>query len=225
MKSMFYDATAFNADISGWDVSQVTSMNGMFQNATSFNADISGWNVGKVTDMSYMFASATSFNADISGWNVGKVTNMNYMFYDATAFTRNLIKWDVGKVMYMGCMFFNATAFTRDLSKWDVRTNPTHDNFGFNDLTRIPLWGQWPLLNASLSNLTLSSDPNSSSSPIVLLPVSSLPQQAFNKGTRSYTASVVNTLSSIIITPTATDTSSSEVTIVMNERKGNYKNE
>jgi surface protein len=49
-------------------------MYGMFQDATGFNADIRGWNVSNVTDMSYMFLGALSFNVDISHWPLGYET-------------------------------------------------------------------------------------------------------------------------------------------------------
>jgi surface protein len=37
----------------GWDTSAVTDMSGLFQMLQSFNADISAWNVGQVTRMDY----------------------------------------------------------------------------------------------------------------------------------------------------------------------------
>jgi len=49
MMSLFMN-TDFNQDISGWDVSSVTNMNGTFQNAYAFNQDISGWDVSSVTN-------------------------------------------------------------------------------------------------------------------------------------------------------------------------------
>ncbi|WP_375152656.1 BspA family leucine-rich repeat surface protein [Enterococcus mundtii] len=45
-----------NLDVSQWDTSQVTSMNGMFQNSRELKElDVSNWNTSKVTSMSLMF--------------------------------------------------------------------------------------------------------------------------------------------------------------------------
>ena len=45
----------FNDDISGWDVSNVTHMQGMFWFAQAFNQDIGRWNVSKVKVIGDMF--------------------------------------------------------------------------------------------------------------------------------------------------------------------------
>ena len=120
MYRMFYGASSFNGNISGWDVSNVTNMTQMFYNASSFNQDISGWNVSNVTGMSYMFYNASSFNQDISGWDVSNVTSMSNMFRGATAFNQDISPWNVSKVTSMSYMFNNAAAFNRNLSSWDV---------------------------------------------------------------------------------------------------------
>jgi len=46
---MFNTATKFNGDVSNWDVSSVTTMDGMFLGATNFDSKMCKWNLdGKV---------------------------------------------------------------------------------------------------------------------------------------------------------------------------------
>merc|ERR1712037_178435 len=62
----------------------------MFSRASAFNQDLSKWDVSAVTVMSYMFSSASAFNHDLSNWDVSAVTDMRHMFYGASAFKREL---------------------------------------------------------------------------------------------------------------------------------------
>ncbi len=93
MSSVFANNTAFNGDVSGWDVSTVTTMYKMFEGASVFNGDVSGWDVSSVTTMYKMFHSAVVFNRDISGWDVSTVMNTVIMFGNATAFVQDLEEW------------------------------------------------------------------------------------------------------------------------------------
>ena len=52
----------------------------MFRFASAFNGDISTWNVSTVSDMWHLFESATSFEGNLSNWNVSSVVNMEAMF-------------------------------------------------------------------------------------------------------------------------------------------------
>ena len=61
MWTMFWNTSAFNQDISGWDVSNVTGMRGMFQSAAQFNQDLSGWDVSNVTDCELFSSSADNW--------------------------------------------------------------------------------------------------------------------------------------------------------------------
>ena len=77
------DAHAFNGDISGWNVSQVTSLLNTFGGAHSFNGDVSSWDVSNVEELSWTFHDAKSFNGDLSNWNTSSATEMIFLFYGA----------------------------------------------------------------------------------------------------------------------------------------------
>jgi surface protein len=149
MYSMFYGATSFNQDISGWDVSNVTNMSNMFNDATSFNGDVSSWNVSNVTSMSAMFRNATSFNGDVSSWNVSKVTNMSSMFRNATSFNGDNSNWNVSNVTSMSLMFYGAKSFNQDISSWNV-SNVTSMRYMFNGATSF----NGDISNWDVSNVT-----------------------------------------------------------------------
>ena len=72
MYSTFMQATRFNQDISGWDVSHVTDFYSTFFNASAFNQDLGGWDVGSATRMSNMFSgsnmSQTNIDKTLEGW-------------------------------------------------------------------------------------------------------------------------------------------------------------
>ena len=125
MDNAFKDKASFNEDISGWDVSNVTSMQWMFAGDAytawhTFNQDISNWDVSKVTDMRNMFLDNPAFNQNIGSWDVSNVTNMNYMFLNAAAFNQDIGSWNTGNVTTMAYMFWAASAFNQDIGSWDV---------------------------------------------------------------------------------------------------------
>lgn len=60
---MFSGATAFNQDISGWDVSSVTNMYQMFEGATAFNQDLSQWCVPLISSLPNSFATGSALIA------------------------------------------------------------------------------------------------------------------------------------------------------------------
>ena len=174
MSSMFYNATAFDSDISnwdvgnvtnmsklfgrcfkfdsdisGWDVGNVTSMTSMFEMASVFNSDISNWNVGKVTDMAYMLCCTFQFKSDLSGWTVDNVTNMSTMFNDSRKFNSDIGGWNVSNVTNMFQMFKNAGVFNQDLSGWCVDELDEQYRFSFktampDDHSYDPVWGTCP---------------------------------------------------------------------------------
>merc|ERR1719398_49947 len=84
------DGSAFNQDLSSWDVSAVTNSNHMFSGASSFNQDLSSWDVSAATGMTLMFYGALAFNQDLSAWDVSAVTDMTGMFKGAKSFDQKL---------------------------------------------------------------------------------------------------------------------------------------
>ena len=118
-------------DISSWNTSAVTDMNGLFSGANAFNQDIGSWNTSSVTSMEYMFYDASSFNQDVSSWDTSSVTSMAEMFSRADVFNQSLnttttpSAWNTSAVTDMSNMFSGANAFNGDISGWDTSSVTT----------------------------------------------------------------------------------------------------
>ena len=118
---MFYSASSFNKPLTNLvNTSGVPNctMSNMFQNATEFNQDIGGWNVSNVTSMAAMFQSATAFNngnsSTIGSWSAPYCTDFTNMFYLASSFNKpltNLVNTSGVPNCTMLNMFRDATAF------------------------------------------------------------------------------------------------------------------
>lgn len=115
MKSMF---ASIQADLSYWDVSNVTDMSNMFS-ATYVDVNISNWNVSNVTNMFRMF-NGSDFNYNINEWDVSNVTNMGGMFSENAVFNQPLDNWDTSNVVWMDYMFQKAESFNQNINEWDV---------------------------------------------------------------------------------------------------------
>jgi len=90
---MFSEATSFNSNMNGWDVSMVQDMTSMFDSAISFNSDISSWDTSNVISMKRMFSNASAFNVDLSSWDVSSVASLTHMFDGAKSFNQSLCAW------------------------------------------------------------------------------------------------------------------------------------
>ena len=110
----FKNCSSFSANLSTWDVSNVTSFNSAFLifggGATAPSPPVSGlgsWDMSSVTNINGMLRAQTNYNEDLSSWNVSNVTNMANTFFDSTSFDQNLSSWDIANVI-------NFTNFSRD---------------------------------------------------------------------------------------------------------------
>jgi len=173
MSELFNGKTAFNQDISNWDVSNVNNMNGMFRNAESFNQPIDIWNVSNVTQMKEMFNGANSFNQPIGSWNVSKVNSMEAMFSGGTTkdyynsfrikdqilgsnFNQDIGSWNVSNVKNMDLMFAMASSFNQDISNWDVHNVTTMSSMFFRASSFNQDLSSWDVTNVKYTFLSNS---------------------------------------------------------------------
>ena len=56
--------SAFNQDISGWDVSNVKKVNGLFRGAKAFNQDISSWKLNESIKFSKTIFQDATFDIE-----------------------------------------------------------------------------------------------------------------------------------------------------------------
>jgi len=119
----------FNTDLSCWNVSSVTRMEGMFDSASAFNNNISSWDVSSVTNMWNMFYSASAFNNNITSWDVSSVKDMTRMFEGATKFNSDVSDWDVSSVNWLDRMFNGASEFNQQMCDWKIIDNQLSNMF------------------------------------------------------------------------------------------------
>jgi surface protein len=213
MSELFYNATTFNADISSWDTSKVTTMYRMFANTTVFNnygsEDIRYWNTSIVTNMNSMFSGTFAFNQPIGSWNTPKVTDMGQMFMYAKAFNQNIGSWDTSKVTNMNFMFYDATAFNNNgspnIGYWDTSnvinmnnmftfSSAFNQNIGNWNTSKVTNMGAM-FYNATAFNNGGSSDiGNWNTSKVITMEVMFFGANKFNQNIGSWNTALVTSM-------------------------------
>ena len=121
---MFYYCRSLKTlDLSGFDTSNVTDMDGMFACCESLTTlDVSGFDTSNVTDMSHMFSSCASLTTlDVSDFDTSNVTDMSHMFGCSSLGSLNVSNFDTGNVTDMDGMFAGCESLTAlDVSDFDT---------------------------------------------------------------------------------------------------------
>ena len=115
--------SAFNGDISSWDMSNITNVDSMFMGNVNFDGDLSNWNTAKVQTFIRMFNGATTFNQDLGSWSLAKATNLTDMLSNSglscANFDATLIGWATGGTAPQNIPF-GATGLSYDATNPDV---------------------------------------------------------------------------------------------------------
>ena len=137
--SSFLASTAFNSDISGWDLQSCIYANGLFAGTPFNHPSISNLNLHNITHITSMFQGCTAFNQDIDtkvvgtgadaylAWDTANVNDMHACFNGATSFNYSIGKWKIDLTSLRGLASFfayvgnNVTGgYTHDLLTKDV---------------------------------------------------------------------------------------------------------
>ena len=135
MSDMFYYCESLtNLDLSGFNTSNVISMDSMFSYCSSLtNLDLSGFNTSNIISMGGMFIYCSSLTSlDLSSFNTSKVTDMGFMFYNCRALTNlNLSSFNTSNVTNMREMFCFCTKIQTQINI--MNTGTTSYSYMFNN--------------------------------------------------------------------------------------------
>jgi len=98
---MFRGCTNYTGgNLTGWDVSNITTFEGVFLFCPNFDANVSNWDVTGVSSTNDFlnFFRGTKFSGDISNWNVSNVFKIELFAHNDTFFVSNISNWNVSNV-------------------------------------------------------------------------------------------------------------------------------
>ena len=137
MREMFRGCDALTSlDVSNWDTSSVTTMSSMFYGCKMLpSLNLSGWNTSNVTDMASMFYNCYKLSSlDLSGFDTVRVTNMSNMFYSCHTLTSlDLSGWNTHNVTTMQHMFHSCASLpSLNVSHFDTSAVTDMSNMFYN---------------------------------------------------------------------------------------------
>lgn len=103
-------------DVTGWDLSNTTSLNGIFYNSQGLKniIGLDTWDTSNITDISSMFSWCCALeNVDITNFDTSNVTTISYLLYHSESITTlDLSTLDLDNVSNTNYMFENADSLT-----------------------------------------------------------------------------------------------------------------
>lgn len=138
--------TADPIDLSGFNTSKVTNMQGMFSGSHFPFIDIRHFDTSNVTNMESMFADLHKVTSlDLSGLNVKKVNNIRNIFFsnsNSKLQSLSLAGWELDSIISMGGLFNNLSELTslnlNDFTTKNV-TDMSYMFFGTKKLANLDL--------------------------------------------------------------------------------------
>ena len=101
LSGVFESSKMETIDVSEWDISNVTAINGAFSNCENLKSiDIKNWNTSNVDNMNGLFYGCNSIiSLDLSGWLTSNVRSMYQTFYAMNNVESiNISGWDMRNV-------------------------------------------------------------------------------------------------------------------------------
>ena len=147
-------------DVSNWDCSNVTTMQGTFYQCTGLKTitGLGNWDTSKVTTMYAMFNNDYSLTSleGVGNWNTENVEIMSFLFWNCSSVPElDIGNWNTGKVTAFNSMFSGSghndgeMLFTHlPVENWDVSSavNMECMFYGCGQLTKMDL-SQWDVSN------------------------------------------------------------------------------
>ncbi|MGY8908239.1 MAG: BspA family leucine-rich repeat surface protein, partial [Pseudomonadales bacterium] len=183
LKYMFMNARAFDQDISGWDVSNITDFEAVFHGASQFTQDLSSWNV----------ANATTFKDFIQAW-----------YYPTANYDLLLVAYDALNLQN-GVLFRNHAFYSGCSPAEAARQNMIDtDNWTFNDR------GATACSTMAITSSTVSDGATSNDSSLAMTFTSSASTSDFDDSDISVSGGTLSSFSGSGTTYTATFTPSAD---------------
>ena len=125
LSSIFCGLKLEVVDISGWDTSNVTTMEDMFRKCSKLKniIGIENLDVLKLKRANFMFSHCEKLvELDLTNWNPISLENAWSMFYRCSnlKIIKNIENWQLPNIKSVRQMFYKCAKLDVDLSNWDL---------------------------------------------------------------------------------------------------------